>query len=94
MKILEGPVLFLYKKNRGSDYGYIQHWTTLVLEVLEKVFPIIGTSNDGANVLSPTGNVGIGTMTNPEATLDVLRGTAKWTAMFKEQKNISFQPFY
>jgi hypothetical protein len=66
-------ILFRSKNNRGSDFGYIQYQDdTNVGGTAESAKLIIGTSNDADDniILSPSGRVGIGTMT-PAAPLHV-----------------------
>jgi len=73
-------IVFRSKINRGSDYGYIQYQDAArVGGSGESARLIIGTSNDTDDhlILSPTGNVGIGT-TTPGAKLEV-NGDSKIT---------------
>ena len=69
-------IVFRSKKNRGSDYGYIQYQDdSSIGGTGESARLIIGTSNDAADdlILSPTGNVGIGT-DNPTTKLHLETG--------------------
>jgi hypothetical protein len=100
-------IVFRSKLNRGSDYGYIQYQDAANVGAAgESARLIIGTSNDSNDhlILSPTGNVGIGT-NNPVAKLEV-KGDIKvtgrnstieqpvWTKADLENKWINYNSSY
>jgi hypothetical protein len=74
-------IVFRSKKNRGSDYGYIQYQDDATIGGTgESARLIIGTSNDSNDhiILQPAGSVGIG-QTSPGYKLDV-SGTGRFTS--------------